>query len=192
MLRLLLLVPCSLENWQEVALAQSLFKKREDPANPLFIERRSSLLNHSPDILDVFRASSKHLRDDEVLRADDGNLGLADCDRNRPLQKIFLETRPGQDNIQRHARAAIDKGQNARAGQEIGIVNEEMETALPHRLDERVDDFGIDCRGDIDIRAETWASPDDRGLCTEQVPRQTPLGHHGRQGTEKLSDRAAT
>jgi hypothetical protein len=48
-------------------LSESLFEKTENPADPLFIERLSSLVNHATDILDVFRGPSQHLRDDEIL-----------------------------------------------------------------------------------------------------------------------------
>lgn len=61
----------------------------------------------------------------------------------------------------------------------------------PHRLDECADGRWLDGRGDVHVGAEARASPNDRGLRAEQVPRLAPFRHHGGQGAEKLSDRAA-
>src|SRR5947209_8445439 len=133
-LRRLRRAPCPLENCQKIALAQSLFEKAQNRPYPRVIERSSSLMNHTTNVLDVFRASRQYLRDDEILRTDHGNEGAADIDGNCPLQKVFLQSRPREDHVERHARAAMNEWENARSRHEIGIVEEKLEAVLPHRL----------------------------------------------------------
>ena len=120
------------------------------------------------------------------------NSNAFEVDGDGPPQKLLLQPRSGENDIERKMRAAVNEWEHSRARQEIRIGKDEIEVMPPHRLDERVDDRRRDRCRDIDIRAETRASPDDCRLRAEQVPRKALFSHYGGHAAEKLSDRSAT
>src|SRR6266511_2974998 len=67
------LAPLTLENGQEIALAESSFENAEHRSYSRNIERYSPLVDHTANVLDVFRTSCKYLRDDEIFRTNHRN-----------------------------------------------------------------------------------------------------------------------
>jgi hypothetical protein len=149
-------------------------------------------MSHTAHVLDVFRTTGQDLRDDQILRADHRNVSIVDIYLNCPTQEVFLKPRPGKDDVKGHARWTMDERNDSGACQKIGVIEDRIEAVPLHRFDETVKEGWLDYCGDVDIPAQAWASPNDRSLCTEQVPGHVPFDHYGGEIPEQLSDRAAT
>jgi hypothetical protein len=173
---------------QQVASVEGVFEKTEDRPYPLDIERHSSLMSNTPNVLHIFRAAGEHLGNDEILRTDHRNRRTAHVDGNGALQEVLFEAGAGQNYVHRHPRALVDERKNASALDEIGIVDHEIEAMSSHGGDERFDTFDLQVRGDISVGAQTRTTPDDCSLGTEEIPPQTSLGHDGGESVEELSD----
>src|SRR5437763_2073499 len=145
-------------------------------------------MDHVPTCCDGLWTIPQHLRDHHILGTDHRDRGTFNVDGNRTLEEVFLQSWTGENDIDGHSGSPMHERKYSRARHEIGISEDEIETAASHHLHESVNRGRLDRGRDVDVGAETRAPPDDGGLCTEQVPRQMAFGHHGRERPEKLSD----
>src|SRR6266705_377121 len=139
-------------------------------------------MDHTANVLDVLRSSGENFCDDQILRADDWHERPIDIHGDGAPEELLFESRPGECNIEWHTTRAMDERKHSRACHEFGIVDDELEPMTTHRLDVIGKRLRLDGGGDVDIRAEAGASPDDRGLCTEHVPLKAAFIHRAGKG----------
>src|SRR5689334_24020663 len=62
-------------------------------------------MNDGANVLDVLRPAGQDFRDHEIFGADYWNRHAANVYGNHPLQKILLQARAGDDDVERQARS---------------------------------------------------------------------------------------
>src|SRR5207248_6977546 len=91
------------------------------------------------NVFDVLWTTRQHLRDHQIFRTDYGDRRASNVDGNRPLKEVLLQSWTGENDIDGHARLPMHERKHSRAGHEIGVSKDEIETARSHHLHESVD-----------------------------------------------------
>ena len=147
-------------------------------------------MDHTANVFDVLRSSGEDFRNDQILRTDDRHKRAIDIDGDGAPEELLFESRPGEYDIERHAARTMNEREYTRACHEFGIVDDGFELVAAHRVGVMGERFRFDGGGDVDIRAQAGASPDDCGLCTEHVPLKAAFIHSGGEGMQEVNDAA--
>jgi enoyl-CoA hydratase/carnithine racemase len=80
-------------------------------------------------------------------------------------QKLLLQSRSRQDDVERESARPMREGKDAGPGHEIAdVLHSEVEPTLSHGGDEGRGRVGVEKRSDIDVSSEPGTPPDDHGL----------------------------
>ncbi len=136
---------------------------------------RETLSKNPAHVFDVFRATSEDLGDDQVFRADDRQDRASNVHWNCALQKLLLEARSRQNDIDGNIGVAVNKRKDAGTLHEIGnVADSEIEPRLPHRANERSGILMEKLGRDVHVPSQTRSAPDLNRLSSEQVPSVRP------------------
>jgi hypothetical protein len=86
----------------------------------------------------------------------------------------------------------MNEGHDASVSDEIGVAEDDIETVIMHGVDEAGQPSGIERGRHVDVGAQARASPDDRRLCTEQIPTHGAFAHDCSESREEISDCVGT
>lgn len=153
------------------------------------IEREIGLTEQGSNVLEILRASSQELHRDQVLRRDDRDPHAIDRDDPGVRQEQLLESRPGQHDVERHPRLAVDDRQDARLADERFVSDGRREARCVERTKKRREVRDRD--GDVDIVGHAGHAVDGDRLRAEQIPARVSALRCCGEGGERGGERGA-
>src|ERR1041385_3877764 len=80
----------------------------------------------------------------------------------------------------------MEEGNDARSAQKLQIIDDRIESAVPHFLHEAAPVLRRHCQRHIDVEAEPWSAVEDHSLSSEEIPT-APASEDGRERGQQLN-----
>lgn len=130
--------------------------------------------NNRFNVLEILRASREHFHDHEILSRRETDGHAVNSTNHGSGEKLVLDTRPRQHNIEREGAGQVQERHHARAPDERGIV----ETTTKAMLLQDARESLIRHRGGqtdrhVDIGRQAGGAVEDRRLRAKEVPRDS-------------------